>query len=46
MKHIPKKRFGQHFLADASVVDAIVTGLQCVIAVYFVVAVVAPWSNR
>ncbi len=24
MKHIPRKRFGQHFLADASVIDAIV----------------------
>jgi 16S rRNA (adenine1518-N6/adenine1519-N6)-dimethyltransferase len=24
MKHIPRKRFGQHFLADAGVIDAIV----------------------
>lgn len=24
MRHIPRKRFGQHFLADASVIDAIV----------------------
>jgi 16S rRNA (adenine1518-N6/adenine1519-N6)-dimethyltransferase len=24
MKHIPRKRFGQHFLADAGIVDAIV----------------------
>lgn len=24
MKHIPRKRFGQHFLADASIIDAIV----------------------
>ncbi|KQW68864.1 MULTISPECIES: 16S rRNA (adenine(1518)-N(6)/adenine(1519)-N(6))-dimethyltransferase RsmA [unclassified Methylibium] len=24
MKHIPRKRFGQHFLADAAVIDAIV----------------------
>ena len=25
MKHIPRKRFGQHFLADAGIVDAIVS---------------------
>ena len=24
MKHIPRKRFGQHFLADAAIIDAIV----------------------
>jgi hypothetical protein len=24
LKHIPRKRFGQHFLADAGVIDAIV----------------------
>jgi 16S rRNA (adenine1518-N6/adenine1519-N6)-dimethyltransferase len=24
LKHIPRKRFGQHFLADASIIDAIV----------------------
>ncbi|MEN9538864.1 MAG: rRNA ((1518)-N(6)/adenine(1519)-N(6))-dimethyltransferase RsmA [Pseudomonadota bacterium] len=27
MKHIPRKRFGQHFLADAAVIDAIVRGI-------------------
>ena len=27
MQHIPRKRFGQHFLSDASVIDAIV---QCI----------------
>ena len=27
MKHIPRKRFGQHFLADAAVVDAIVRAI-------------------
>ena len=28
MKHIPRKRFGQHFLADAGVVDAIVRAID------------------
>ncbi|MEI6733083.1 MAG: 16S rRNA (adenine(1518)-N(6)/adenine(1519)-N(6))-dimethyltransferase RsmA [Comamonadaceae bacterium] len=28
MKHIPRKRFGQHFLADAGVVDAIVDAID------------------
>ncbi len=28
MKHIPKKRFGQHFLADAGVIDAIVQAID------------------
>ena len=27
MNHVPRKRFGQHFLRDASVVDAIVTAI-------------------
>ena len=27
MKHIPRKRFGQHFLADAAVIDAIVDAI-------------------
>jgi len=27
MKHVPRKRFGQHFLADAAVVDAIVDAI-------------------
>ena len=27
MKHIPRKRFGQHFLADASIIDAIVRAI-------------------
>jgi 16S rRNA (adenine1518-N6/adenine1519-N6)-dimethyltransferase len=27
MKHIPRKRFGQHFLADQSVIDAIVRAI-------------------
>ena len=27
MKHIPRKRFGQHFLADAGIVDAIVEAI-------------------
>ncbi len=27
MKHIPRKRFGQHFLADAGIVDAIVDAI-------------------
>jgi 16S rRNA (adenine1518-N6/adenine1519-N6)-dimethyltransferase len=27
MKHIPRKRFGQHFLADASIIDAIVDAI-------------------
>ena len=28
MKHIPRKRFGQHFLADTAVVDAIVRAID------------------
>ena len=28
MKHIPRKRFGQHFLADAAVIDAIVDAID------------------
>ena len=28
MKHIPRKRFGQHFLADASVIDDIVDAID------------------
>ena len=28
MKHIPRKRFGQHFLADQSVIDAIVRAID------------------
>ena len=28
MKHIPRKRFGQHFLADAGIVDAIVGAID------------------
>ncbi len=28
MKHLPRKRFGQHFLADGSVVDAIVRAID------------------
>ena len=28
MKHIPRKRFGQHFLADAGIVDAIVDAID------------------
>ena len=27
MKHIPRKRFGQHFLADGGIIDAIVTAI-------------------
>lgn len=27
MKHIPRKRFGQHFLADANIIDAIVSAI-------------------
>ena len=27
MKHIPRKRFGQHFLSDASVIDALVRAI-------------------
>ena len=27
MKHIPRKRFGQHFLADAGIIDAIVRAI-------------------
>jgi 16S rRNA (adenine1518-N6/adenine1519-N6)-dimethyltransferase len=27
MKHIPRKRFGQHFLADAGIIDAIVDAI-------------------
>ena len=28
MKHIPRKRFGQHFLADAGIIDAIVRAIN------------------
>lgn len=28
MKHIPRKRFGQHFLADAGIIDAIVRAID------------------
>src|SRR5215218_7391827 len=28
MKHIPRKRFGQHFLADPAVIDAIVRAID------------------
>jgi 16S rRNA (adenine1518-N6/adenine1519-N6)-dimethyltransferase len=28
MKHAPRKRFGQHFLVDAGVIDAIVQGIE------------------
>ncbi|HSH89932.1 MAG TPA: 16S rRNA (adenine(1518)-N(6)/adenine(1519)-N(6))-dimethyltransferase RsmA [Ramlibacter sp.] len=28
MKHIPRKRFGQHFLADAAIIDAIVRAID------------------
>ncbi len=28
MKHIPRKRFGQHFLADAGIIDAIVQAID------------------
>ena len=28
MKHIPRKRFGQHFLADHGIIDAIVTAID------------------
>jgi len=28
LKHIPRKRFGQHFLADAAIVDAIVRAID------------------
>ena len=28
MKHVPRKRFGQHFLADAGIVDAIVRAID------------------
>jgi 16S rRNA (adenine1518-N6/adenine1519-N6)-dimethyltransferase len=28
LKHIPRKRFGQHFLADPAIVDAIVRAIQ------------------
>ena len=27
MKHIPRKRFGQHFLSDEAVIDAIVRAI-------------------
>ena len=27
MKHVARKRFGQHFLADAAVIDAIVAAI-------------------
>ena len=28
MKHIARKRFGQHFLADSGIIDAIVRGID------------------
>ena len=28
MKHIPRKRFGQHFLADDAIIDAIVRAID------------------
>ena len=28
MRHIPRKRFGQHFLADAAILDAIVAAIE------------------
>ena len=28
MKHIPRKRFGQHFLADPAIIDAIVRAID------------------
>ena len=28
MQHIPRKRFGQHFLRDAAIIDAIVRAIQ------------------
>jgi len=28
MKHIPRKRFGQHFLADGGIIDAIVNAID------------------
>ncbi|MCY7317219.1 MAG: hypothetical protein LH617_00575, partial [Ramlibacter sp.] len=28
MKHIPRKRFGQHFLADAGIIEAIVRAID------------------
>jgi len=28
MKHIPRKRFGQHFLSDAGIIDAIVSAID------------------
>ncbi|MDB5873162.1 MAG: ksgA [Ramlibacter sp.] len=28
MKHVPRKRFGQHFLADAGIIDAIVRAID------------------
>src|SRR3954471_7476505 len=28
MKHIPRKRFGQHFLADTGIIDAIVRAID------------------
>jgi 16S rRNA (adenine1518-N6/adenine1519-N6)-dimethyltransferase len=27
MRHIPRKRFGQHFLADGGIIDAIVNAI-------------------
>ena len=29
-RHVPRKRFGQHFLRDASVIDAIVRAIEAV----------------
>ena len=28
MKHIPRKRFGQHFLSDGGIIDAIVDAIH------------------
>ncbi|MCB2068928.1 MAG: 16S rRNA (adenine(1518)-N(6)/adenine(1519)-N(6))-dimethyltransferase, partial [Ottowia sp.] len=28
MKHVPRKRFGQHFLTDPAVIDAIVRAID------------------
>jgi 16S rRNA (adenine1518-N6/adenine1519-N6)-dimethyltransferase len=28
MKHIPRKRFGQHFLTDSGIIDAIVRAID------------------
>ena len=28
MKHVPRKRFGQHFLSDGGIIDAIVNAIH------------------